>query len=79
MINTSLDIKQLSEEFAQNKSVQIFDFLKEKDANNLFNWFYDDIPEDWINYYQTMLNLPKSCFYVHRIRKTHEYTLTVRP
>tara|TARA_B100000676_G_scaffold249652_1_gene253812 strand:+ start:805 stop:1512 length:708 start_codon:yes stop_codon:yes gene_type:complete len=47
MINTSLDIKQLSEEFAQNKSVQIFDFLKEKDANNLFNWFYDDIPEDW--------------------------------
>ena len=28
----------------------------------------DDIPEAWINYFQGQLNLPKSCFYIHRIR-----------
>ena len=28
----------------------------------------DDVPEAWINYFQGQLNLPKSCFYIHRIR-----------
>ena len=47
MINDELNIKQLSEDFAQNKSVQIFNFLKEDNANELYNWFNFDIPEDW--------------------------------
>ena len=47
MINDKLNIKQLSEDFAQNKSVQIFNFLKEDNANELYNWFNFDIPEDW--------------------------------
>ena len=29
----------------------------------------DDVPESWINYYQTQLNLPLSCFFIHRIRQ----------
>ena len=28
----------------------------------------DDVPEAWVNYFQGQLQLPKSCFYIHRIR-----------
>lgn len=27
-----------------------------------------DIPENWLNYYQMELNLPRSCFNIHRLR-----------
>ena len=47
MINNSLDIRQLSVDFTHNKSVQVFDFLKDSEADKLYNWFNFDIPEDW--------------------------------
>ena len=47
MINPALNVVELSESFARNKSIQIFDFLKEDKANELYNWFGSDIPEDW--------------------------------
>jgi len=47
MINPALNAVELSESFARNKSIQIFDFLKEDKANELHNWFSSDIPEDW--------------------------------
>ena len=27
-----------------------------------------DIPENWLNFYQSELNLPWSCFNIHRLR-----------
>jgi Rps23 Pro-64 3,4-dihydroxylase Tpa1-like proline 4-hydroxylase len=47
MINPALDVIELSESFARNKSIQVFDFLKEDKANELYEWFNSNIPEEW--------------------------------
>lgn len=76
-IRCAISVKFGQEKEQREKGFE--NFVTEEGRKLPIIYMTDDIPEDWINYYQTMLNLPKSCFYVHRIRKIHEYTLTIRP
>ena len=47
MINLHLNVAELSESFARDKSVQILDFLDEKESINLYDWLNSDMPEHW--------------------------------
>jgi len=54
MINPALNVVELSESFARNKSVQILDFLKEEESNKLHDWLNSNMPEDW--WFTSVLN-----------------------
>ena len=54
MINPALNVVELSESFAHNKSVQILDFLKEEESNKLHDWLNSNMPEDW--WFTSVLN-----------------------
>ena len=75
-IRCAISVKFGQEKEQREKGFE--NFVTEEGRKLPIIYMTDDIPEDWINYYQTMLNLPKSCFYVHRIRKIHEYIRTIR-
>ncbi len=47
MINPALNVVKLAETFEREKRVQITNFLKEDQANELHKWFNLDMPEDW--------------------------------
>lgn len=47
MVNPALNVVKLAETFEREKSVQIFDFLKEEHADKLYSWYNNEIPEDW--------------------------------
>ena len=74
-IRCAISVKFGQEKEQREKGFE--NFVTEEGRKLPIIYMTDDIPEDWINYYQTMLNLPKSCFYVHRIRKIHEYSRTI--
>ena len=46
MINSRLNITEHCESFARNKSVQILDFLDERESINLYDWLNGGMPED---------------------------------
>ena len=47
LINPELDIKKYVQEFKENKVVVIRDFLREEQAEIMYNWFNNDMPADW--------------------------------
>jgi len=47
MINSHLNIAEHCESFTRDKSVQILDFLDERESINLYDWLNGDMPEDW--------------------------------
>ena len=73
-IRCAISVKFGQEKEQREKGFE--NFVTEEGRKLPIIYMTDDIPEDWINYYQTMLNLPKSCFYVHRIRKVHGYVIS---
>lgn len=47
LINPELDIEKYVQEFKENKVVVIRDFLREEQAEIMYNWFNNDMPADW--------------------------------
>jgi SM-20-related protein len=47
IINPTLDIQKYLEEFKNNKVVVIPNFLKEIEADKLYNWFSEEMPSNW--------------------------------
>ena len=47
MINSHLNIAEHCESFTRDKSVQILDFLDERESINLYDWLNSGMPEDW--------------------------------
>ena len=47
LINPDLDIENYVQEFKENKVVVIQNFLKEDQAEIMYNWFNNEMPSDW--------------------------------
>ena len=47
MLNANLDIANLAEEFAANKSLVIDNYLDSEYVEILYNWFNHPMPEHW--------------------------------
>jgi Rps23 Pro-64 3,4-dihydroxylase Tpa1-like proline 4-hydroxylase len=47
IINPSVNLELIKEEFKKNKVVVIQDFFKEDIAESLYSWFSEDMPSEW--------------------------------
>jgi len=68
-INKELDVSLLRSQYEKSKSIVIEDFLDDKSVETLYNFFTNDMPEDW---WHTSYRIPSLNNDVQHIRRTAE-------